>query len=249
MKYYLTLVMMFLLSGCYSNYDKATSYENYVLNKVRNSDYSKPYADISNIYQNLNGAIVAVADQLLITNVSKTKNTSIILTSFADLNKLNKTTTFGRLVSESMFNELHVRKFKVTDFRGQDAISVNADGEFHITRDVDKLKDNVDAADFIVVGTYVKFENDTILLNARIIDSANGAIISTARVIYKPADCSLFDMCNKKQKNVNSADCTEGEQCGKPANYGIDIVTDGCSKVSCPTQQCKDGICNNSALY
>ena len=249
MKYSISLVLMFFLTGCYSNYDKASSYENYVLNKVRGSDYTKPYANIDNIYQNLNGAIVSIADQLLISNISKTKNTSIILTSFADLNKLNQTTTFGRLISESMFNELHVRKFKVTDFRGQDAVSVNADGEFHITRDVDRLKDYIGETNYILVGTYVKFENDTILINARILDSLTGAIISTARVIYKPLDCSLFDMCKEKPKSKKTADCEIDNSCSKSKNYGIDIVTDNCSKVSCPTQQCKDGICNNSVLY
>ncbi|MEA3554664.1 MAG: FlgO family outer membrane protein [Campylobacterota bacterium] len=250
MKYNLMLVFMFLFSGCYSTYNKAPSYENYVLNKVRDADYTKPYADVSNIYQNLNGAIVSIADQLLITNVSKTKNTSIILTSFADLNKLNETTTFGRLVSESMFNELHIRKFTVSDFRGQEAISVNADGEFHITRDVDKLKDHINEIEYIVVGTYVKFENDTILINARILDSISGAIISTARVIYKPIDCSLFDMCTSKPKKVKStADCNLNNSCNKTTNYAIDIVTDNCSKVSCPKQNCKDGICDNSMLY
>ena len=248
MKYYLSLFVILFLTGCSSKYDKATSYENYVLNKVRDSDYTKPYADVDNIYQNLNGAIDAIADQLLISNVSKTKNTSVILTSFVDLNKLNKTTTFGRLISESMFNELHIRKFKVTDFRGQEAVSVNADGEFHITRDIERLKDYIDNTNYIVVGTYVKFENNTILINARILNSETGKIISTARVIYKPVDCSLFDMCFKKKKKPK--DCKLNNSCSttKP-NYGIDIVTDNCSKVSCPTQQCKDGICDNSTLY
>jgi len=235
MNYILSLsIVSLLFIGCTTTNQQtipgkqSISYDKYVLNNVRNADYTKPYANIENIYQNLNGAIVAVADQLLVSNVSKNKNTDIILTSFVDLNKFNKTTTFGRLISESMFNELHVRKFKVTDFRGQDAVSVNADGEFHITRDIDKLKNTIADVKHVVVGTYSKFENDTILVNARILDSISGEIISTARVIYSPIDCSLFDLC--PGKNIN-------------------IVTDNCSKVSCPTQQCKDGICDNSTLY
>jgi len=235
MNYILSLAIVSLLfSGCTQlkntqDFPKqSVSYENYILKNVRNADYTKPYANIENIYQNLNGAIVAIADQLLISNVSKNKNTNIILTSFVELNQFNKTTTFGRLLSESMFNELHIRKFHVSDFRGQDAVSVNADGEFHITRDINKLKDNIESAEHIVVGTYVKFENDTILINARILDSETGEIVSTARVIYNPIDCTLFDMCPGKS---------------------ISIITDNCSKVSCPTQQCKDGICDNSTLY
>jgi len=227
-------IISILFIGCASTDQQYTSkqqlvpYNQYVLNNVRNADYTKPYANTKSIYQNLNGAIVAIADQLLVSNIDKDKNTNIILTSFVDLNKFNKTTTFGRLVGESMFNELHIRKFKVTDFRGQDAVSVNANGEFHITRDIDKLKSNIESVEHVVVGTYVKFENDTVLINARILDSESGAIISTARVIYEPVDCSLFDLC---------------------PNGSINIVTDNCSKVSCPTQKCKDGICDNSTLY
>jgi TolB-like protein len=253
MKYGLSLVTAsFLFTGCFSNYEQPVSYEKYVLKNVRNAEYSKPYANTELNYQNLNGAIIAIADQLLTTNISPTKNTSIILTSFADLDKLNSTTTFGRLISESMFNELHVRKFKVTDFRGQDAISVNADGEFHITRDVDKLKDHIEATEYIVVGTYVKFEYDTILINARIIDSETGAIISTARVIYKADDCALFDMCGSTRGRdalLNNHNCNYPGQPGcnneEEKLFGVNIVTDGCSKVSCPEQTCRDGLCNN----
>jgi len=182
--------------------------------------------DVEKVHVNLNKAIISIADQLLVSNVSKI--TDVILTSFVDLNKLNKTTTFGRLLGESMYNELHIRKFHVTDFRGQDAISVNGDGEFHITRDVTKLKDHIGNIEYIVVGTYVKFEAGTVLINARILDSESGNIISTARVIYKPEDCTLFNICKRGDSSID----------------GIDIVTDNCSKVSCPSGQCQTGTCS-----
>ncbi len=228
------LTALIAFSGCASKTqqddipDQQEQEVTYTINKdatiqdVRKRDYTGPYANTSKIYQNLNGAIIAISDQLFTTNVAK-QVTSVILTSFVDLNQLNKTTTFGRLLGESMYNELHVRRFDVTDFRGQDAISVNADGEFHITRDTDKLKDHIAEIEHIVVGTYVKFENESVLINARILDSETGKVISTARIIYKPKDCRLFDICATKS--------------------GINIITDECSKVKCPTGQCVSGIC------
>lgn len=150
------------------------------------------------IYSNLNTTIISLAEQLFDTKSNKKNPTRVILTSFVDLNNLEKTSTFGRLVSESMFNELHIRKFLVTDFRGQEAVSVNEDGEFHITRDVEKLKDVIGEVEFILVGTYVKFENKSLLINARILDSVSGNVFSSARVVYRPKDCSLFDLCMKK---------------------------------------------------
>jgi TolB-like protein len=150
------------------------------------------------IYSNLNTTIINIAEQLFDTKSNKKNPSRVILTTFVDLNNLEKTSTFGRLVSESMFNELHIRKYLVTDFRGKENISVNKDGEFHITRDVEKLKDIVDAVEYILVGTYVKFEDKSLLINARILDSISGNVLSSARVVYKPKDCTLFDICKKE---------------------------------------------------
>jgi len=222
-------ITLFIFLGC-SEKNTISKSDDPTIKKIRNSDYIGSYANTDKIYQDLNGVIVAVADQLFTTKHIK-KTTGVILTSFVDLNQLNKTTTFGRLLGESMYNELHIRKFDVTDFRGQDAVSVNADGEFHITRDVNKLKDHIESIEYIVVGTYVKFEGNSVLINARILDSESGKVISTARIIYKPRDCSLFNICKK------------------PGPDGINIITDNCSKVNCPEQNCKDGICDNSVLY
>jgi TolB-like protein len=147
------------------------------------------------VYTNLNRAIYGVADQLLKSNIDKNKNTRIILTTFVNLNDLEQTNSFGRIVSESMFNELHVRGFRVTDFRGQAAVNVNARGEFHITRDVDKLKDQISETEYILVGTYAAFENQSLLVNARIMDSVSGEIISSARAVFKPLNCKVYDVC------------------------------------------------------
>lgn len=245
MRFVLFISFVILLSGCsitknLSKDEKKIAKKQETIYNVRTADYTRPYADTEKVYQNLNGAIVAIADQLFTSNTDKSKITSVILTSFTDLNQLNKTTTFGRLLSESMFNELHIRKFHVTDFRGQDAVSVNADGEFHLTRDVSKLKDHIEATEYILVGTYVKFENNSVLINSRIIDSETGSIISTARVIYQPVDCSLFDICSKK---------IEEEKMSPKKPFGINIITDNCSKVECPKQNCKEGVCDNSELF
>jgi TolB-like protein len=207
-------------------------YKSAILSDSRNADYTKPYPSRDTIYQNLNGAIVAIADQLLTTNVKKQKKTRIILTAFVQLEKFTNTSPFGRVISESLFNELHVRKFRVVDFRGQDAVVINSQGEFHLTRNIQKLKKEVGTADYIVVGTYSKFENETMVINARIMDSLNGEVISTARIIYKSQNCAMFNICKKRR--------TGG---------GIKIIADDCAQIKdCPKQQCKSGVCGNLNL-
>ena len=213
MKFILPLLICVFIAGCtFPNFPVQTKQNNtqqkttptqkiITKNKIESNDtvFSKKY-DIQkeHVYSNLNNTIIDIGNQLFDTRSDKKNPTRVILTAFVDLNKLEETSTFGRLVSESMFNELHIRKFQVTDFRGRDAVTVTEDGEFHITRDVLELKDNIDAVEYILVGTYVKFEDQSLLINARILDSESGRVESSARVIYRPRDCSLFGICEKE---------------------------------------------------
>ena len=209
---FLFLLSTLFFSGCQFQFPTTPKQEDSKQEKLKQTTTNiekqtvmvdkKPFIDNSlNNYSssNLNEVIMQIAKQLLHSNTVKNKTTKIILTSFVNLDNLEETTTFGRMLSESMFNELHINKFNVTDFRGQDAISVTKDGEFHITRETEKLKDTIETIEYILVGTYVKFENKSFLINTRIIDSISGNIISSSRVIYKPQDCTLYDLCAKKE--------------------------------------------------
>jgi len=216
MKLFIPLFLALFISGCTltninqpNNTKKEKKSALEILKDDNKQVFSSKYGmKPEHVYTNLNNTIIDIADQLFHTRSNKKNPTRVILTSFVDLNKLETTSIFGRLVSESMFNELHIRKFLVTDFRGRDAVTVSEDGEFHITRDVDELKDNVEAVEYILVGTYVKFENDSLLINARILDSISGNVFSSARVVYRPKDCSLFGICEKKEvkKEVLTSD-------------------------------------------
>ena len=212
MKFILPFFIAVFITGCsltninqpnnskeQNNNPKKQKKKKETLLKQQNNTFGTKY-DIkqNHVYVNLNDTIINIAEQLFDTKINKKNPSRVILTSFVDLDNLENTSTFGRLVTESMFNELHIRKFLVTDFRGQEAVTVNEDGEFHITRDVEKLKDNIDAVEYILVGTYVKFENQSLLINARILDSISGHILSSARVVYRPKNCSLFNICMKK---------------------------------------------------
>ena len=175
-------------------------------------------------HKTLNKTIVDLADRLFSSSrIRNTNMSDIAITSFVDLDKFNKTTHFGRTISESFFDELFVRGFNVTDFRGQNSLSVNANGEYFITRDVEKLNKNI-MNQYILVGTYSKFE-DSISINARIMDNSNGRIVASARSYYHSTDCKILENCVEK----------------KPRKLAI--VTDGCSTViGCP-KSCPNGIC------
>ena len=148
----------------------------------------------------LEGSINSLATQMM---RNKKMNTSkpVLITSFVRLDNFKKTTEFGRIVSESMINEMSNRGFNVIEYRGQMAVSINEKGEYFITRNPYKLKDEIPNT-YVVVGTYSR-QFGKVILNARVIDNITGRIISSARATYlhnKRNDCILFKDCKPARK-------------------------------------------------
>lgn len=134
------------------------------------------------------------------SKISKETIDDIAITSFVDLNQFDKTTHFGRALSEGFFDELFIRGFNVSDFRGQGTLSINKNGEYFLTRDVKLLHKDVQS-DYILVGTYTTFENQ-VMINARIMDSQSGKIVASARSNYITNDCRILQTC-KKPRIIN----------------------------------------------
>ncbi|MEA1914387.1 MAG: FlgO family outer membrane protein [Campylobacterota bacterium] len=143
----------------------------------------------------LEGTISSLAMQMM-QNKKINTSKSFIVTSFVRLDNLKKTTEFGRILSESMLNELSIRGFNITEFRGQLSVSVNNNGEYFITRDPTKLKNAIQNT-YVVVGTYSR-QYKRIMVNARVIDNMTGQVISSARASYAHGlrdDCAIFKDC------------------------------------------------------
>jgi TolB-like protein len=151
----------------------------------------------------LNEAVTRISNQLLNNIPGYVKaNNKIILTSFVDLNTFKKTSKLGRAISESLINDLHTKKFKILDYRTQTAISVSGNGEFALTRDILKLRDEIPEA-LVLIGTYAVLNETQVVLNARIVDNYSSEVLSTARVLYTYESCKQFDLCiPKPKKNI-----------------------------------------------
>jgi len=140
--------------------------------------------------------IVELADKLLASNrINKDDMGNIAITSFVDLHNLSKTTSFGRALGETFFNELFIRGFNVADFRGQNALTINTTGEFFITRNAKLINRNIPNK-YVLVGTYTSIDNK-ILINARIMDNKTGKIVASAKTYYNTNDCRLLNNCVK----------------------------------------------------
>jgi len=156
---------------------------------------------MSNDYMQLVGSngladdkIVELADSLLASSrIAQADMGYIAITSFVNLHNLSKTSSFGRTLGETFFNELFIRGFNVADFRGQNALSVNPTGEFFITRDVKKINKKI-ANSYVLVGTFSTIDKK-VIINARIMDNQTGRVVASAKTYYKTTDCNVLNTC------------------------------------------------------
>lgn len=180
------LIIPLLFSGCGM---KNRAYETYILDV--------DWANEPDVKETINQSIIDLADQLLLTSKID-KKSKVTITSFVDLHQLNKTTHFGRKVSESFFSELHKRGLSLVDARGTKSIRVNADGEFFITRDIKLLNNKRFENSYILVGTYTRFGKG-VMINVRILDNQTGDVVSVGRSIIDINYCDIFENCPKKE--------------------------------------------------
>ena len=132
----------------------------------------------------------------MLQNKKMDTNKPVLITSFVKLDEFKKTTEFGRVISESLINELSNRGFNIIEFRGQMAVSINEEGEYFISRKPYEIKGSIPNT-YVVVGTYSR-QAGRIMLNARVIDNITGKIITSARSTYAHGvanDCMMFRDC------------------------------------------------------
>ena len=160
--------------------------------KIHSIPTAKKHEKIDRVIQDLANRLFSSS------RLKKEKIESIALTSFVDLHNFNSTSHFGRTVSEAFFDELYIRGFNINDFRGQETISINEDGEYLLTRNINKLNKEI-TSDHALIGTYSVFERK-VLLNVRVVDLMSGKVVASARANYVTVDCKVLNTCPKKRK-------------------------------------------------
>lgn len=184
MKYIAFLIFVFLVTGC----------TNHNMQKIEPQKIDK---DI--IHTELPTLVREIASELVSKKLQDT-NSSVAVTSFVDLSKLNKTTKFGQILAESLIADFDAHNIKVIDFRGQQAVNINANGEFLLSRDTEKLRKEFQNS-LVVVGTFSNFDGN-IIINARILDFECGNVISSSRSYLKIKDSRLFDTCENIESSI-----------------------------------------------
>ncbi len=154
---------------------------------------------------NFNDRMKNLADQLDKNSVANKLTKTYVITSFTNLDKLGDTTALGRLISENLMHGLQVHKWQIFEIRLTKGIDVNAAGEFSLSRDVNKLKEEYKISG-VVTGTFSVAEGN-LTINARVIDIDTGIVVSSAQTYIPLAwltDTSFSNEKNSKTMKIVS---------------------------------------------
>jgi TolB-like protein len=129
-----------------------------------------------------NSGVMFLAEQLDRNVILEARSKPTIFTNIVSLGNLSESSELGRLVSEHLIHELQLRYWTVSDIRLNRDVIINETGEFSLSRDVKKLRDNIPASN-VITGTYTN-SADGVLVNVRVLDLTNGQVLSTAQTRF-----------------------------------------------------------------
>lgn len=107
----------------------------------------------------------------------------LVVCTFVDLNKLYRTSSFGRYIAEQLMSEFQQQGFRVVEMRKSTSVMVQEKhGEYGLSRDPDEIRPET-AASVMLTGTYMATDNH-IIVNARIMDNGDATLLSSATMLF-----------------------------------------------------------------
>ena len=107
----------------------------------------------------------------------------MIVCAFVDLKKLYRTSSFGRYIAEQLMNEFQRKNYTVVEMRKSRSVLIQEKrGEYGLSRDPEEISSSVTAG-AMLTGTYTQTDN-SIIVNAKIIDNRTTMLLSSATVIF-----------------------------------------------------------------
>ncbi len=152
---------------------------------------------------NAKGMVANIANQVL-TELRKNltrplhRSEPILSTSFVNLNDFNQGSPLGVMLGDYVSGGLTKFGYKVKEIRldQTNMIIEPKTGEYVLTRNVSKL-DNSPQGKVLLVGTYTISPDQRIYLTARLVDSEDGTILSSA-LISARANQAIRDLAGQR---------------------------------------------------
>lgn len=119
----------------------------------------------------------------------------IAVSSFVDLKKLTRTSSFGRYLAEQLMTEFQQQGYRVVEIRKSTSIRIQEQrGEYGLSREAAEINPSITART-LITGTYT-LAGDNILVNAKVLDNKNATLLSSATMVFprtKLVDLLLAD--------------------------------------------------------
>jgi TolB-like protein len=106
------------------------------------------------------------------------KDSPLLVASFVNIDNLNESSTFGRMVSEQISSRFKQLGYTSIEMKLRTTIFIKeGSGEFLLSRELSEISTKHNAG-AVVVGTYA-FASDRIYLTVRIVNAADSAILAS----------------------------------------------------------------------
>ncbi|MBN1392066.1 MAG: hypothetical protein JW947_04605 [Sedimentisphaerales bacterium] len=106
------------------------------------------------------------------------KDAPVLVASFVDLDNLNESSTFGRVVSEQIASRFNQRGYATIEMKLRTDVFIReGSGELLLSREVSAISDK-HRAQAVVVGTYA-VASQRVYLTARVINVSDGRVLSS----------------------------------------------------------------------
>jgi TolB-like protein len=172
------LALTVLLSGCASS-----------PSEHHDSDTTVAYASFMSLgdpvpsYAQLSKIVGWAGNDLANQMRSQGYGTSrLLVTSFTDLQSVDKTNKCGRLVAENLTNRLHMLGLQIVEARlGRSLVMQDGQGEMLLSRNPELAQHDVQSH-FVVTGTYAQTQ-EGFAFNVRIIDPTTRSVLASTTFV------------------------------------------------------------------
>lgn len=105
-------------------------------------------------------------------------NSNMIAASFADVNNLTTSSTFGRMASQQLVSQFTLEGYSFVEMLMRDSVYIDArEGEFLLSRSINEISAQHNAP-VVLVGTYATGD-DNIFVTARLIRTTDNVIVAS----------------------------------------------------------------------
>ncbi|MFT6248792.1 MAG: TolB-like protein [Cognaticolwellia sp.] len=200
---YKILFLCTLLSGCAEIPDKNANVSDQMnqdkvaLVETQKSKYDNRYYG-DELIKNVNHYAKWLTQDLFANIDFPNNNDVFVVANFALLDsKLNKTSHFGRQMTEAMIHEVHRTGFSVIDMKASGFIRMTETGDiFYESTDYRELSTSANAS-HVITGTLTKHQGGY-FVNAKVVLLENNALVSSAQ-IFVPYDVVDAVMLEEKE--------------------------------------------------